>query len=206
MEPDELISSFPHALKRFALPLLLASIGLISLGYGLITLSGRNEPQEEIVFESGAEKEDPVKKKQLVIDVQGAVRRPGVYSLPAESRVQDALIAAGGMSEEANRELIARSINLAGRLADGTKLYLPFKDEAGVLGVESSDAVVDTGTGQININAATGTELESLPGIGEVTAGKIISGRPYASVEELQSKKIVGNAVYEKIKDKVSVY
>lgn len=207
MEPDELISSLPGFLRRFALPLLLATLGVISLGYGLITLSGKNEPQNDIVFESAQETVSPVKKQLIIIDVQGAVLKPGVYSLPEDSRVQDALIAAGGMSTDANREWIAKSINLAGKLADGTKLYLPFKNEAGGgITAVSSQGVIGAASGQVNINTATTTELEALPGIGGVTAGKIISGRPYASPDELQSKKIVGKSVYEKIKDKVTVY
>ena len=59
--------------------------------------------------------------------------------------------------------------------------------------------------GLININTATQTELEALPGVGPVTAGKIIDGRPYQTLEELKTKKAVGNALFEKIKDKLTV-
>ena len=74
-----------------------------------------------------------------------------------------------------------------------------------VVSDQKSADVIGLTTGLININSASQTELEALPGVGPVTAGKIIDGRPYQTLEELKSKKAVGNALFEKIKDKLTI-
>jgi competence protein ComEA len=104
-------------------------------------------------------------------------------------------------------------MNMAVKVSDGMKLYFPFVGESGVLGATSLPGSGSSGEsgksgksgGVININSASESQLDSLPGVGAVTAGKIVSSRPYASVEELKSKKIVGASVYDKIKDLVTV-
>ena len=144
----------------------------------------------------------PVKIKLIKVDVSGSVMKPGVVEIPYDSRIQDVLITAEGLSPKADRTYVSRNINLAQRVNDGAKIYIPAVGETSkeVPGISTPE------TGLININSATGAQLDSLPGVGQVTAAKIIAGRPYQDLSELTVKKIVGASVFEKIKDKISVY
>lgn len=199
--------------KEHKVPFVLGIMGVVLLGYGLISLLGVQRDSTEITFESGQNQINAEKKsaqKSIIIDVEGAVLKPGIHELPADSRVQDALIAAGGMSEKADRVKVAQSMNLAAKVMDGGKIYIPFTGENSsatslVSLTENSTNTLGVSTGLININTASETELDTLSGVGPSTARKIISARPYGSVDELLSKKAVGKSVFEKIKDKVSI-
>lgn len=210
METQELVSKYFPLIKKHWLPLSLGILGLIFFAYGSIGLFSANKASsEDIVFEASAE-QGSKEAKTILVDVEGAVVKPGVYKLPQESRIQDGLVAAGGLSAQADREYIAKNLNLAIKLTDGAKVFIPIIGEA-VNGVSvlnasntSSEGIV-VGT-LIDINTALESQLDSLPGIGPVTAQKIITGRPYASVNELLDKKIVGAKVFDQIKEKISVY
>jgi len=192
-------------LKSYWLPILLTVGGLAFLGYGLYTM--HEKPKEDILF--NAAKDDTVDeraaqaKKQITVDIEGGVMKPGVYKLSFDSLLKDGLIAAGGLSANADRQLVAKNLNMASKLIDGAKVYVPLQGESA--GSESSATGLNSSTGssstsQININTATEKDLDSLPGIGVVTSGKIIAGRPYASIDELVKKKIVGQKVFDQIK------
>lgn len=140
---------------------------------------------------------------EIWVDVQGGVVRPGVYSLREGDRVKDALIAAGGLGGQADREVVAKYINLAERIKDGTKLYIPVLGESEQENREDGQ-VQGLSTGRMNINTATKSELDQLWGVGEARAQTIIEGRPYQTVEEV--KKVLPSNVYEQIKDEISVY
>jgi len=207
-------SSLFERLRSNWLPITLGVAGLFFLGYGLFSLTASKKDKPDILFEAASDQAhtaavSKAPEKRLAVDVEGAVEKPGVYDLPSDARVQDALIAAGGMSRDADRAQIAKSLNLAAKVIDGGKIYIPragdpvlasgsSADGSGVLGAETSST--------ININTASAKDLDSLPGIGEVTAQKIISNRPYGSVDELLSKKVVSSKVFSEIKEKVSVY
>ncbi|MBI4097341.1 MAG: ComEA family DNA-binding protein [Candidatus Levybacteria bacterium] len=208
MDTDELIDRLAAILKRHTLPLVIATLGLISLGYGMISFL-QTKTENDIVFEKADREEAPSMKSaaSIMVDVQGAVERPGVYALTRDARVQDGLIAAGGMTRDANRAFVAKTINLAAKVADGAKIYIPFEKEMEVMSTTHSSLRSSGQAGSaVNINTAALTELDSLPGIGQVTGQKIIDNRPYASLDELQSKKVVSKSVFEKIKDKIAVY
>ncbi len=147
----------------------------------------------------------PTKTADITVDIEGAVKNPGVYSLPGGSRVEDAVTTAGGFTSTADKTKIAQAINLSAKLADSMKIYIPAIGDTVVLGA-STDTGSNTTTGQININTANLSDLDNLPGVGPVTAQKIIDNRPYSSVEDLQTKKIVKANVYAEIKDKITVY
>ncbi|HYM65593.1 MAG TPA: helix-hairpin-helix domain-containing protein, partial [Candidatus Sulfotelmatobacter sp.] len=117
-------------------------------------------------------------------------------------------ISAQGLSEDADRDYISKNINLAQKLSDGAKIYIPKIGEVVSLNQNSESNVlgVQAQTSLININSATSESLDSLPGVGPVTAQKIINSRPYATIDELLSKKIVSNSVFTKIKDKITVF
>lgn len=136
------------------------------------------------------------------IDVSGAVEKPGVYQLDSEARVKDVLVVAGGLSSKADREYVSQSLNLAEKLIDGQKIYIPEKT------VSSGEYLVSGGikNNKINVNKASASELMELSGIGEVRAQAIIDGRPYRAIEDLVARKIIPASVFEKIKTKISVY
>lgn len=182
-------------------------IAIVIIGYGLMVFIS-SSPEEEVVLEAAQVKEVSAEGEKLVmmIDVSGAVEKPGVYSLPEDSRVKDALSQAGGLRQDADSDRVSRELNLAQKLQDGGKLYIPFKGESGV-SLMGGQAVQGAGTaaGLVNINTATVSQLDSLPKVGQVTADKIIAGRPYADVQDLLKKKVVGSAVFNEIQALITV-
>lgn len=189
-------------LRRNIIPIGLGVFGLLLLAVGVFQFFSKKPTEPAVTFEQTSE-EKP--EAELVVDISGAVIKPGVYKITSESRMVDALAAAGGLAEDADREYVEKNINLAGKLTDGLKIYIPRVGED-ILPEAASTSTIDSNTGPvININIASITDLNTLPGVGEVTAQKIIEGRPYSSSQELLDKKIVGSAIYEKIKDKIGV-
>lgn len=182
--------------RKNIIPIVLGGLGLILVLIGVFQFLTRRSEPSSIVFEDSSEAEE-----KIVVDVEGAVISPGVYSLSSKSRILDALAAAGGLSEDADRIWVEKNINLAKKVTDGVKIYIPRIGEQ-VLSETSSN--IGTAGPVININTASATDLDSLPGIGTVTSQKIIDGRPYGQIEELLNKKIVGQSTFDKIKDKIS--
>lgn len=149
----------------------------------------------------------------IVVDVQGAVLRPGIHRLPGDSRLGDAIAAAGGYGARVDIAAAASVLNLAAKLADGDKVYVPARgdrsqDPPATSDGDPGDGGSTTPGGLIDVNRASGEELETLPGIGPVTAGEIISAREQAqftSVDELLSRGVVGQATFDKIRELVTV-
>lgn len=154
----------------------------------------------------------------LSVYVCGAVHAPGVYELPAGSRLYQAIDAAGGMREDADKNYL----NLAMELVDGEKLQVPTQEEvlAGAFGAErtemaeqasgnGSSASKEGASGLVNINTADETLLMTLPGIGEAKAKSIIAYRTdkgsFAKVEDIMNIPGIKQAVYDKIKDVICV-
>jgi competence protein ComEA len=156
-------------------------------------------------------------KVPVAVHVIGAVPRPGLYEFAEGARVQDAIDAAGGLLTSANVD----AINLAALLTDGQQLNIPYKD--GTAPTESSstfdlpgssdsttDGSADSGnTELININTASLEELDSLPGIGSVTAQHIIDYRdtngPFTTIDEIMDVSGIGPATYDEIKNLITV-
>ena len=157
----------------------------------------------EYVAGDGSRIESGMTGEMVWVDVAGAVEKPGVYELSKGSRVKDALVMAGGLSETAEREYLEKVINMAEELEDGEKIYIPYRgtEDGKVLGGSTDDL-----GGLININTASITRLDTLWGVGSARAQDIIDNRPFSKTEELLSKGVLPENVYEKIKDKVSVY
>ena len=134
---------------------------------------------------------------ELVIDVAGAVAEPGLHRLDAGARVGDAIEAAGGFAPRADLAATSQALNLALPLEDGAKVLVP------ELGLDRVTDGTDADDGRFDLNRASRSELESLPGIGPVTAGKIIAARGterFDAVAELRSRGLVGEKVYEDVK------
>lgn len=217
MDTLEFISKCPPLIRRNWLALALGILGMIFFIYGLIGLSGANKiSSEDIVFEANSTNGKEAQVKTMLVDIEGAVVKSGVYKLPQESRIQDAFVAAGGLGAAADRDYVAKNFNLATKLTDGAKIYVPSIGEAvnGVSAPSTSSEGIVVGSPRfageagalININTSSESQLDSLPGIGPVTAQKIISGRPYNSIDELLGKKIVGAKVFDQIKEKIAIY
>lgn len=197
--------------ERFRTLIGVAGLGFFLLGVGVLGvlfLSNGDWREVEMVKEVREEdkgEEVGEDREKIVVDVGGAVERPGIYEVSNRARVNDVLIAAGGLSAEADRVWVTRNINLAQKVSDGNKIFIPFKiAQGGQVGVVLSSQASGQQQG-ISINAATATELESLWGIGEVRAQAIIDGRPYSSIDELVTKKVVPQSVVERNKEKLSL-
>ena len=154
----------------------------------------------------------------LVVDVGGAVARPGVYRLTEGSRVADAIEAAGGYGGAVDAALVDRQLNLAATVRDGEKIRVPVRGEASTTGERGGS--VGTGnsggqgagsaadTGPVDLNHATAEALDTLPGVGPATVAKIMAARdkqPFATVDDLLARKVVGAATMEKLRALVTV-
>ena len=186
-------------------------LGLIAAGIWLLFLFRTNPLLGNVeVIESREDQQEDIK---LVVEISGEVIKPGVYSLNANSRIEDLLSLAGGLGENADTSWIARSLNRASKLTDGQKIFIPSINQSAVLSANNNSTNFDTlapsdraSTKIININTASQKDLESLWGIGPVLAQNIIEQRPYSSTEELLTKKIIKANVYEKISEKITIY
>lgn len=196
-------------LSFYKFPLILASIGSVLLIIAIILLAQERMGASDVVFESNATESGKVSSK-IKVDIEGQVVNPGVYEFADGERIEDAIDKAGGLTEKADTSWIESNLNRAAKLIDGGKVYIPKVGEvssqkSAVSSQQQGEKTLGVTTGLININTASQAELETLSGVGPVTAEKIISGRPYGSLDELKSKKIVGNSVFEKIKEKITI-
>ena len=174
-----------------------------------LVASDETDPSIEVATGAGASAEPGAEQPvgEIVVEVEGAVVRPGLVRLAAGARVADALAAAGGYGPRVDADRARAELNLAARLEDGARILVPSRDEpAPSTPSEAGSGPVEPGL--VDLNRATASELETLPGIGPVTAGKIIAAReeqPFATVDDLRTRKIVGAATFEKIRDLIAV-
>jgi competence protein ComEA len=140
--------------------------------------------------------------RPLVVDVTGAVRRPGLYRLTEGARVADALARAGGPTPKAQLELV----NQAALVADGEQVVVPRRGAMVATGGASGSAAVPSGP--VHLNSATLEQLDALPGVGPVTAQKILDYRQehgaFASVDALDAIPGIGPARLEQLRDFVA--
>jgi len=206
----ELFSKLQVFAKNNLIILVLGVLGLSLLIVGLIQLLGQKPP--EVNFSAAQDlkttQSTASTSPKIAVDIEGAVQKPGVFRLPPDARVQDALIAAGGISAQADRNFIEKSLNLAQKLTDGAKIYIPRQGEVATSTKLTTGLSVDTSQsvrGQININSATLVQLDTLPGVGQVIGQKIIDNRPYSDISQLVSKKIVSQKTFDKLKDSIGI-
>jgi competence protein ComEA len=142
----------------------------------------------------------------VVVQVAGAVARPGVYSLPVGSRVADAIQAAGGYSTEVDPRGAETKLNLAARLQDAQMIVVPRRGDSAASSPGGGASAAPSGL--LNLNTASAEQLDSLPGIGPATAAKMIASRqqlPFAAVDDLVTRKILSASVLAKFRDQVTV-
>jgi competence protein ComEA len=185
---------------KFRAKLLILLIGILLglLGAGLLDLLSAKPRGLPVLLTP------PPTSSPLRIHVTGAVRDPGVYTLPPGSIIQDAIEAAGGALPQAS----IGSINLAAPVRDGQQVYLTNSDEASSApGLPVSS--ISTASNKINVNTVKATELESLPGIGPSLAAKIVEFRqqngPFLSIEDLLNVPGIGPSKLEQIQDLVVI-
>ncbi|WP_368644910.1 helix-hairpin-helix domain-containing protein [Alkalibacterium putridalgicola] len=156
------------------------------------------EENEELLHQEGKSQETVT----VVVDVKGAVKYPGVFSLNAEQRVIDAVEAAGGLTEEAD----SKTINFAQLLVDEMYVYIPATGEetTQLSGMSENHLTKET---IIDINSADETEMLQLDGIGPSKAAEIIKYRetngPFKSIEELMNVSGIGEKTFERIKEMI---
>jgi competence protein ComEA len=138
----------------------------------------------------------------LVVHLSGEVIMPGIYQLPVGARIDDALKAAGGPTDSGD----IQRLNLAARLADGQQIVVPKRINPVLATFSTAPSPTP---GRINLNAASVAELDQLPGVGPVTAQRIVAYReqhgPFTKVEQLREAKLVNAPTFEKIKELVTV-
>jgi competence protein ComEA len=146
--------------------------------------------------------EAETKGKTIFVHVSGAVVNPNVYEVSEGTRLYELIELAGGCVEGADTD----AVNLADKIADGQKVYIPMEGEDVTVAGSSGTS---SGTAKININTATESELTALPGIGESRARDIVSYRTkngfFATIEDIKNVSGIKDAAFEKIKDYIKV-
>jgi len=175
-------------------------IAALAVTVGIGILRGAMAPVDEVVVDQ-TPAPAVTGSADLYVHVSGAVRAPGLYVLPAGARVVDAIAAAGGFAEEADRN----AVNLARTLDDGEQLPVPRAGEAppaGAVAPAPADGLVD-------LNSADAAQLETLPRIGPALAERIIAWRDdnggFTSVEDLLAVPGIGDTMLESLRDLVTV-
>lgn len=169
----------------------------------------------------------------IYVDVSGALKEPGVYCMPKDALIIDAVNKAGGFTNEVAYRFVSRKINLAQKIVENQKIYFPFEKEmdckilsflpeaekveiivnnsVGDIGenttTSSSESSSSGGNSEkcININNASLEELDSLTGIGPSTAQKIIDGRPYEKIEDILNVSGIGESSFAKFREKICI-
>ena len=203
---------------------ILASIIIISIGYYVYskdeTTYQELEINKEVKESDGNTSENKnneeienqeSSKETIVVHVSGAVNNEGIVELEADSRVADAIEKVGGLKPDANM----KEVNLASKLEDGMKIYIPSNTEQEVQVNSNTNNIMQNSTAnknqtsKININTATQEELDSLPGIGPSTALKIINYRKengkFSKIEDLKEVSGIGEAKFNQLKGLITV-
>ena len=208
-EGQKIKFNFEDFIFRNKIAVAILLVGVVLLGAGVIVSKQFVSSDKVEVLQGTTEAQEP--PPEIVVEVAGQVVNPGVYKFAQGVRIDDVLIAAGGLSATADRPWIDKNLNRAAKLTDGAKIYIPSINQqstsssaSGVGGVQTVSS--PRGSGLVNINSASQSELEELPGIGPVYAQSIIEHRPYSTIEELLSSGALKKSTYEKLKDSVSTF
>lgn len=207
--------------------IIIAVIIFIVLNIGKVTEFNKEEKENTTINTSIEESKNDIEEKEIkenkenkeetkemgtgiFVHIDGWIQNPGVYEIKENDRVNTIIEKAGGLKEGAS----IKSINLAARLSDGDKIYIPNREEekqietTEVKGNNTGTAKI-TKNSKININKASISELKQITGIGESTANKIIDYRDnvgkFKKIEDIKEVKGIGDSKYESIKDKITI-
>ena len=200
---------------------IVVAIGMIYFIYNKNQITDDVNLENDILVSENVAKEkslNTTEENEVIIHITGSVKNPGIVRLKEGSRIEDAIEAAGGLTENAD----ISKVNLAYVVDDGTKIKIPSSQEEDI----GDEEIIDSGSGEniiieknttssnkssqtININKATETELQTLPGIGASLASRIIEYRSqtgkFGSIEEIKNVNGIGDCKFENIKDLISV-
>lgn len=183
--------------------LILVGVGAIAIS-ALSLFSGQARPNGDVVVAQPSVSAIPEESSTVVVDVQGEIVNPGIYQLPLGSRVADAIKAAGGVINGSD----SSAVNLARFLEDGEQVYVAEINAAGIEG-NSAPGSGNISRGKLNLNRATASELDGLPGVGPVLAERITAHRSehgnFSSVDELRKVSGIGPAKFRELRDFVTV-
>lgn len=190
--------------------IIIISIGMLYFIYSKNQIKETTSIEDEILISNSTEKEESEKQEQVIIHITGSVKNPGIVKLKEGSRIEDAIEAAGGLTENAD----ITNVNLAYVLDDGIKIKIPSVTDEDIEDEVISENIVEenneTSKGNIvNINKATESELQELPGIGSSLASKIIEYRnqngKFNNIEDIKNVNGIGESKYSSIKDLIKV-
>lgn len=201
--------------------IIIAVIIFIVLNIGKVTEFNKEEKENTTINASIEESKNDIEEKEnkeepkemgtgIFVHIDGWIQNPGVYEIKENDRVNTIIEKAGGLKEGAS----IKSINLAARLSDGDKIYIPNREEEKQIETtevkgNNTGTVKITKNSKININKASISELKQITGIGESTANKIIDYRDnvgkFKKIEDIKKVKGIGDSKYESIKDKITI-
>lgn len=204
--------------------IIIAVIIFIVLNIGKVTEFNKEEKENTTINVSIEESKNDIEEKEIkenkeetkemgtgiFVHIDGWIQNPGVYEIKENDRVNTIIEKAGGLKEGAS----IKSINLAARLSDGDKIYIPNREEEKQIETtevkgNNTGTVKITKNSKININKASISELKQITGIGESTANKIIDYRDnvgkFKKIEDIKKVKGIGDSKYESIKDKITI-
>ena len=173
-------------------------LGIGCIFFGLWLISSSSNKKTEVVLSPMVESTREV----IIVEISGAVKKPGAYEGGEGSRIGDLVREAEGFSKDVDKGYVASELNLAQKLRDEEKVYIKFAGESlvSLIGetAQSNDQL-------ISINNASQSQLEELDGVGEKRALEIILQRPYQSIDELTDKNVVSKTLIENNKDKLKL-
>ena len=218
-----MIENVLEKIKQYKLALVIALIGVVISGFMMLQREQKQENNiqqlmEQTSYSSSSTTEKSKQRSEndqgdknegmVTVDVKGAVKKPGVYQLKSSSRVHDALLKAGGMTDEAD----LKSINQAQKLVDEAVVYVAKVGENVVdvtTNTNASSATSQAKSGLVNLNTATEADFQTISGIGQKRAQDIIAYREangkFKSVDDLKNVTGIGAKTLEKLKEYVTV-
>ncbi len=198
---------------------IIVAIGMIYFIYNKNQIRSDIDLESEILISNTSENKTNVEIQEdlVIIHITGSVKNPGIVKLKYGSRIEDAIEAAGGLTENAD----ITNVNLAYVLDDGVKIRIPsitdekngdeqiLEEGSGENIIEETNMTFGASTKEVNINKATETELQSLPGIGASLASRIIEYRnqngKFSKIEDIKNVNGIGDSKYDNIKDFITV-
>lgn len=201
-------------IKKYLVEIIILTIAFIIAVISLIIFLKNQENSSSSIISQKIETQSLTK---IYVDVSGNVNKPDLYEAPNNARLKELIEKAGGLSDNADKNFFSRNFNLARIVVDQEKIYIPsvwevqngyFTENPQTLNylyplVNNQKSL--TNNSLININSASIEELDTLPGIGKITAQKIIDNRPFEALEELLNKKIINKSVFENIKNLITL-